>query len=365
MNKIRLLISSVNLDYGGIEKSLLNLVNSFDFNKYDVTLVLEEKSGIYLNKVNKGINIIEYKPSSDKNLLIRKIKNFINKCLWIIKNYNKYDISICYATYSMPANFITRASAKKRIIWIHSNYCAAFDYDKDKINDFFDIRYLNKFDNIVFVSNEAKNDLKKYYPFIEKKSITLNNIIDTSEIINNSNLGVKLKKNDFKNIAVFVGRMDDEVKKVSRIIELAKKCQQDKKDILFLLVGDGPDLLSLKVMVEEFNLNNVEFVGAQVNPYPYIKKANFLILTSKYEGFPVVYNEAIILDKPILSTVNVSDDEIEINGDFGIICKPEELYENIDNILNFKSKKIDIDDVNKKRIEKIEKLIGDLYEEKN
>ena len=237
------------------------------------------------------------------------------------------------------------------------------DFLKVDINEL--ISKLDPNRNIVFVSNEAKNDLKKYYPFIEKKSITLNNIIDTSEIINNSNLGVKLKKNDFKNIAVFVGRMDDEVKKVSRIIELAKKCQQDKKDILFLLVGDGPDLLSLKVMVEEFNLNNVEFVGAQVNPYPYIKKANFLILTSKYEGFPVVYNEAIILDKPILSTVNVSDDEIEINGDFGIICKPEELYENIDNILNFKSKKIDIDDVNKKRIEKIEKLIGDLYEEKN
>lgn len=361
MNKIKLVFSSVNLEYGGIEKSLLNLVNSLDLNKYDLTIVLEEKKGIYLNKINKNVKILEYKPNSNKNIIIRKLNNFINKVLWLFKHYHKYDVAICYASYSMPANFIARVSAKKRIFWVHSNYCVAFEYDENKIRGFFDVRYLNKFDKLVFVSNEAKEDLIKYYPNIKNKSVTLNNIIDVDEIINNSNCALKLK-NNFKNIAVFVGRMDEEVKKVSRIIKLAKKCQQGKKDILFLLVGDGPDLLNLKVQADDYNLNNIIFTGAQINPYPYLKKANFLLLTSKYEGFPVVYNEAIVLKKPILSTINVSDDEISINGNFGIICSEEDLFKNVDNILKFKNQDVDFIKINEKRIKKLEKLIGDLYE---
>ena len=52
-----------------------------------------------------------------------------------------------------------------------------------------------------------------------------------------------------------------------------------------------------------------------------IKKCNYLIMTSRYEGFPVVYNEAIILDKPIVTTRDVSDDYISIPNRFGYVVK--------------------------------------------
>ena len=169
-------------------------------------------------------------------------------------------------------------------------------------------------------------------------------------------MNLKYKKN-----GVFIGRIEEPVKKVSRIIELAKYCQDNKKYIGFIIVGDGPDLLNMKSKSEEYKLQNIIFTGAQTNPYPYLDKADFLILTSKYEGFPVVYNEAIILNKPILTTIDVSDDEISINDNFGIISTVEELKENVDKILKFKNKNIDFEKINKNRIAKIEKLISDTY----
>lgn len=360
MKKLKLIISSAHLDYGGIEKSLLNLLNSLDLNKFDITLVLEEKKGVFLNKLNKNIKVIEYIPSENKNIILRKLTNLKNRFIWYLKNHNRFDVSICYATYSMSSNFIARTSSKNRIMWIHSNYCQSFEYDEQKIKDFYDIRYLNKYKRFVFVSNESRNDLIKYYPFIKEKSIVINNIIDIEEILNNSKLNINLKLNHKYN-GIFIGRIEEKVKKVSRVIELAKYCQDNKKDIGFIIVGDGPDLLNLKLKCDEYKLKNVIFTGSQSNPYPYLEKADFLILTSKYEGFPVVYNEAIILNKPILTTIDVSDDEISINNNYGIIVKPKALVQNIDNILNFKNKNIDFKEINNNRIAKIEKLISDTY----
>ncbi|MBO5096613.1 MAG: glycosyltransferase [Bacilli bacterium] len=360
MKKIKLIISSAHLDYGGIEKSLLNLLNSLDINKFDITLVLEEKRGVFLSKLNKKINVIEYTPSENKNIFIRKLTNFKNRIIWYLKNHNKFDVSICYATYSMSSNFIARCSSKNRIMWIHSNYCQSYEYDEQKVKGFYNIRSLNKYKRFVFVSNESRNDLIKYYPFIKESSIVINNIVDYEEILSDSKLNINLNLKYKKN-GVFIGRIEEPVKKVSRVIELAKYCQDNKKDIGFIIVGDGPDLLYIKSKSEEYKLQNIIFTGAKTNPYPYLEKADFLILTSKYEGFPVVYNEAIILNKPVLTTIDVSDDEISINNNFGIISKPEELKENVDKILKFKNKNIDFEKINKKRIAKIEKLISDTY----
>ena len=360
MRKLKLIVSSAHLDYGGIEKSLLNLLNSLDINKFDITLVLEEKKGVFLNSLNENIKVLEYTLSENKNIILRKLTNFKNRFIWYLKNHNKYDVSICYATYSMSSNFIARCSSKNRIMWIHSNYCQAYEYDEQQIKGFYNIRSLNKYKRFVFVSNESREDLIKYYSFIKERSIVINNIVDYKEILNDSKLNISLKVKHKYN-GIFIGRIEEKVKRVSRVIELAKYCQDNKKDIGFIIVGDGPDLLNIKSKSEEYKLQNIIFTGAKTNPYPYLEKADFLILTSKYEGFPVVYNEAIILNKPILTTIDVSDDEISINNNFGIISKPEELNENVDKILKFKNKNIDFEKINKNRIAKIEKLISDTY----
>ena len=65
------------------------------------------------------------------------------------------------------------------------------------------------------------------------------------------------------------------------------------------------------------------FVGQKKNPYPYIGLADYIILTSDYEGFPVTYLEAITLNKKILTTIDVSDDSINIGKDYATIISTD------------------------------------------
>ena len=74
-------------------------------------------------------------------------------------------------------------------------------------------------------------------------------------------------------------------------------------------------------MVKEYGLEDkIIFLGKKQNPYPYFKIADSLILTSEYEGFPVVYLEAMLLELPIITT-DVSDSLKVVKDKYGIVTK--------------------------------------------
>ncbi len=359
MGKKRILISSYNLDFGGIEISLVNLLKNFNYKKYSVTLVLEEKKGVFINDIPKNVIIKQYKVSNIKNIFIRKIINLFNRFKFIIRNYKKYVVSICYATYSGPCGFVARVSSNNRILFVHSNYYKLYNKEENKVRTFFDKRKIQKYNKIVFVSNESKDDLCKIYPNIKNKSITINNIVDYKKIINLSEKKVNLKKTT-KKVFLFVGRLEESSKRLSLLLDVAKKCQKNKINAMFWIVGNGPDEKKYKDFVKKQKLNNVLFFGAQKNPYPYFKACDYLVLTSKYEGFPVVYNEAIILKKPIITTIDVSDDYISISNRFGFIVNEKNIYDKIKELSLKKQRikeKVDFDLLNKKRMKLIEQIM--------
>ena len=355
----KILIASYNLDFGGIEKSLITLLKNFDYDKYKVTLVLEQKEGAFLNSVPSCVKVKEYKISNHNNKYIRKIKNFFKRIRWIISNYMHFDASICYATYSKPCGFIARTSSKNSIIFTHSNYYLAFDKDDDKVRLFFNDININKYKKIVFVSNESRKDICKVIPEIENKSVTINNLVNYDEMVELSKKRVKEKKGKNK-VVLFVGRLDESSKRISKILSLAKECKENNDKVIFWIVGTGPDEKKYKAYVTKNKLDNVVFCGSKENPYPYFKVCDYVILTSKYEGFPVVYNEAIVFNKPIITTVDVSDDYISIKNRFGYIINENDIYNEFKNILkdkNFKQEYVDFNNLNKKRIEAIEMIM--------
>ena len=63
----KILFAAYSLDLGGIETALVTLINYLAKKKYDITLVLEKKEGIFLDTIDKNIEIIEYSPSYNKN----------------------------------------------------------------------------------------------------------------------------------------------------------------------------------------------------------------------------------------------------------------------------------------------------------
>ena len=357
--KKKILIASYNLDFGGIETSLINLLKNMDLEKYDVTLVLEEIKGAFLKDVPSGIKIKEYKVSNNKNVLVRKFVNLLKRIKWMLLNYKRYYASICYATYSGPCGFVARTSSRNKILFIHSNYYQAYDKDENKIREFFDNRKIEKYNHIVFVSNESKKDLCKIYPNIEKKSVTINNLIDYERILKLSEKKVDVKRTT-KKIFMFVGRLDESSKRLTLLLEVAKKCKEENVKALFWIVGSGPDEKMYKDIVKNNNLDNVIFYGAKKNPYPYMKACDYLILTSRYEGFPVVYNEAIILEKPVITTIDVSDDYISIPNRFGYVVNEKNIYDKVKELSKKKEKikeTVDYNTLNKKRINLIEQIM--------
>ena len=358
LKKKKILIASYNLDFGGIETSLINLLKNFNYNKYDVTLYLEEKKGVFLNDLPSSVNVYEYKVSKSKNKLIRKAMNLANRLFFIFKNYKRYDASICYATYSKPCSFMARVSSDNRILFVHNDYTSI--YDNENLIHFFTGINIKKFNHIVFVSNESRESLIKIIPDIDSKSITINNLVDQDRIIKLSKEKIKILKNK-KKIFLFVGRLDEHQKKISRIIDCANVLKNDN-EIEFWILGTGEDEKKYKDMIKRFNLSNVKLLGAAKNPYPYIAKSDYLIITSDYEGFPVVYSESIILNTPIVTTINVSDDYISIPNRFGIIVNKDindislEIRKLVKNGFKIKEK-VDYNLLNKQRIEKIEKIM--------
>lgn len=99
------------------------------------------------------------------------------------------------------------------------------------------------------------------------------------------------------------------------IVHVGKFKQQKRHDILIrayhesaistplLLLGQGPLLEQSKALVKELGIEDkVIFAGFQSNPYPYIKHAKLMVLSSDFEGLPTVILEALALNTPVIST---------------------------------------------------------------
>lgn len=355
-----LLFAAYNLEIGGIETALVNLVDNIDYNKYNVEVILEEKKGTLLKIINQNVKVTCLPVSKNKNAIIRKLINYIRKLSYSIFNYHNYDFSCCYATYSYSCNKIALTAATNNSIYIHSNYKELYQ-DEQKEIKFFDTRNINKFRKIIFVSNEARDDFLRLYKDLKDKTVVFNNFIDTNSIKNKSKQQIKEKKNPTKTLLVFIGRLDDSSKKLGRAINLVKEI----KDVDLWIVGDGPDRQLYENLVKKNGLiTKVSFLGKKENPYPYMKQADYIILTSDYEGFPVTYLEAITLNKPIITTINVSDDKINIGKDYAyIIPKDEkEMVTEVQKILTKprKQKKKNIEINQKNRMIQLEKIFDEV-----
>lgn len=95
-----------------------------------------------------------------------------------------------------------------------------------------------------------------------------------------------------ENMVLYVGRLDETQKKVSRIIDVWNYVE--KKTLLWKLfiLGDGEEKKNLIEKVNLYGLKNIVFVG-KTNPVDYYAKAKILILVSDFEGFPLVLSEAM------------------------------------------------------------------------
>lgn len=349
----KLLFTAYDLNVGGIEKALVTLLKNLK--EYDITLILEHKEGIFLDQIPQNIKVIKYKVSTSKFVLFRKIYNRLKLMFFKLKIKNKYDFSCSFATYSIPGAHLALAASKNSHLWLHANYYVLYNKDEKEMAKFLDSIMIKKFKRNIYVSYENMKDVTNHYSNIREKAIVCNNLIDKDTIMNLSNEQINER---FEGITfINVSRHDEKQKQLIKLFEAVKKLIHDGYKFTLYLIGDGPDTLMYKKFVSENSLEqNIIFLGRKKNPYPYFKKASATVLSSKYEGYPVVFLEAMILNCPIIST-KVSDWK-EIDNIYGIFN--DDIYvamkEFLDNGFNSKDK-FDASKYNEDILNKIDQFI--------
>jgi len=151
--------------------------------------------------------------------------------------------------------------------------------------------------NIICVSNGVKDDILTL-PIKPKSIRTIYNFFDFEQIIQFSNQDIKIDLPE--DYIIHVGRFA----KVKRHDLLIKAFSLVKdKNLHLVLLGDGEEKNNIIKLINQLNLSDrVKMLGFQDNPYPFIKNAKALVLSSDNEGFGNVLVESLIVNTIVIST---------------------------------------------------------------
>lgn len=354
----KILFSAYSLEVGGIETALITLLKNIH-TKYDITLILEKKQGIFLKDVPSNVKIITYHPSNCKIGIFRKIINFLKQQNFRRNYQNQFDVSICYATYSYPAAFTARVASKNSILWVHNDYLNFYEQNVEEYKKFFNQLQVSNFQKIVFVSERDKNTFVRYFSQYDKKCFYCNNLIDYQAIEKKANESIMdFPPEETKVTFIHIGRHEEKQKRITRIIKATKRLENEGYCFQVLMIGEGPD--TKKYKDEAKTCKNIKFLGVKKNPYPYLKKSDCLLMSSDFEGYPVVFMESLILKKPIVTT-NVSDSKKDIDAKYGIVVEKSEqgIYEGMKQYLEqgFEPQTFSPEEYNKEILKKLDMII--------
>lgn len=399
MKKRKILISSFDLAIGGVERSLIGLLNQIDYEKYDVDIMLFKHEGDFLPYLPSGPKLLPEIPSyttfrksiyqitKEGNYLIaigRIIAKYIGLCHGMIKKVDEpgylaiqygwevssrflpklnkeYDVAIGFL---WPHHFIgEKVKARKKIGWIHTDYSNIF------INKKLDSQMWSKLDNIVAVSDECLNTFVNVFPSLKEKASVIENILSPQFIKEQASLGssTEITKREGKTILLTVGRLSY-AKGLDNAIRACRILVNAGYDVEWYVVGYGPLEADLRELIKQLNLSDRFFLlGKKTNPYPYIKNCDIYVQPSRYEGKAVTIREAQILGKPVVITNFPTANSQATNGIDALITSQDisGLVEGIQRLINedtlrnkLISNVLSKDYGNENEIEKLYNLIG-------
>lgn len=326
---------------GGAERVLINLLRKIDYEKYQVDLLVIKKEGIYWDEVPQEVHIyILFNQPFLGNLLNKIHVKYNHHTLYkflvnrLIKT--RYDVGISFtdSSYTDVLFFLDR-KIKKKISWIHASYKSYSNYSKILVGKYRErvIRErCSKLDEIVFVSHDAKNEYVDVFGNYKNMKV-IYNIIDFESVLQKSVSESINYDNDITNFVAMGSLLP--VKGYKELLLAAKCLNETDLSFKIRILGEGPQRKELEDLICQLNLTNqVELLGFNKNPYPYIKNSDIFVMTSVSEALPTALIEAMCLGLPVITTDCSGCREIVDNNKYGLISNrnPKEIAKNMYNM---------------------------------
>jgi glycosyltransferase involved in cell wall biosynthesis len=306
--KVCIVVSSLGI--GGAERSSALLSEMLYDLDYDVHIisVLDEIDYDYKGKL---LNLGKLKTKDDSKIgrlkRLRIFKNYLknNNFDYIIDNRTRRG----YFKELIISKWVY--NAKKTIYCVHSFYTESYIYPNIFLAR---ILYASAY-KIVPVSNGISKKLKSDFGF--KNFQVIHNLVDVGlENISSDTL----IKDDY---VLFYGRLTDRIKNISLLIDAYSKSKLPGANMKLKILGDGEDRVVLNKKSIALGLDKyIEFLEFRPNPYEIVKAAYFTLLTSRYEGLPMVLVESLALGTPVVSVdCKSGPNEIIINEQNGLLVE--------------------------------------------
>ena len=369
MKKILFVVQNMNI--GGVQRAFVNTVNYMAAHGYDIDVFsfapgpLKEElhpnvsvltGRKLLNLLLTPIDVIR-KDNNTLDLFLRYILVLCAKVFGIKTLYyclfrqekklghSKYDVAVSYfndvfiGISNKGANWFVSdfVNAKKKVAWIHTDpEKARFDKNECEIT----YRY---FDSIVCVSEAIKIKMNQLIPKYSGSIEVVYNYFPVDKIKQKSLQNVHNVQIDNKRFNIItIGRVENGSKRMDRIIYISEMMKaHGYNNVTWWVVGDGPDLKNVKNLAKSRGvLDYITFTGELDNPYYLLSHSNLFVLTSDYEGYPMVIGEALTLGVPVITTRFAAANEMIINGENGFICgmNETELYNMISLLIDNQKK---------------------------
>lgn len=331
------------MDLGGIERSLLGLLDSIDYNEYNVDLFLYAHHGPLMYLINENVNVLPEEKELAflresfgtklknrayysaymrcKEAVISKFTHINHDEMWAeimrkkVKPIKKhYDLAL---GFFRPFDLIDeKVYADIKVGWIHTDYSSAGE----------DLELLRKdyakMDYIVSVSDQTARTFIELFPELESKVIISENILSESFIKSEADkIDVSNEMDDSCVKLLSIGRFCEQ-KNFDNVPEIASIIKSKGVDFRWYIIGYGADENLIKSKISQYDMEDtVIILGKKENPYPYIKACDIYVQPSRYEGKCVAVREAQILNKPVIIT-NYASSKSQLQDGFDGVIVP-------------------------------------------
>ena len=339
------------MELGGAERSLLGLLETIDYSRYDVDLFLLRHEGELLSSIPSKVHLLPELPAY--TVLARPLKRVMKEKHFLLavariygkikatyfnkrNNYKDSIVALEYShkytyklmpqiqpdqNYDVAISFLTphyivanNVRAKKKIAWIHTDY-SQIQLDVPSEN-----KMWAQYDYIISISEAVTKGFVDTFPNLKGKVILIENIIPSKLVTTQAvekNISEEMPKQGIRLLSI--GRYC-KAKNFDNVPNICHKLCEKDLDVDWDIIGFGEDEELIRRKIKDNAMEKrVILLGKRKNPYPYIRECDLYVQPSRYEGKSVAVREAQLLKKPVIITnYPTAKSQVE-NGIDGII----------------------------------------------